>query len=325
MKIVITVLILCSVFAAPSQEVGEPPQLVTPRAYAPIVAHTARWATLYSIEGICTDAEYIDGILYVSCQDGRVLRNGTEWASVPVNSLGESGLNGMATDGARLFLSYVSPDSRLKVGAMTPKGSFRQITDLGSATSLRHVSAGIAFKELSALLVGVGDMESPLLAQQTNAPNGKIFSVDAATGDAKIAYIGFRNPWTINKVNGVIYVGDYGETKFEEANLLSGKNYGWPCYEANERRLYDCGYGDNVAPEAVKPYFSYDRSVGRGIAGIADIDGLAFADFNGEVRSMPDKRPIKKFAGFIVRMKQTTNGVVVLSYDNGKTTVSAYK
>jgi hypothetical protein len=49
---------------------------------------------------------------------------------------------------------------------------------------------------------------------------------------------GLRNPWrfSLDRLNGNLYIGDVGEDAFEEFNFqlatsTGGENYGWPCYE----------------------------------------------------------------------------------------------
>lgn len=51
---------------------------------------------------------------------------------------------------------------------------------------------------------------------------------------------GVRNPFrfSFDRVTGDMYIGDVGDTKFEEVNFQSGasdggENYGWPCYEGS--------------------------------------------------------------------------------------------
>ena len=78
---------------------------------------------------------------------------------------------------------------------------------------------------------------------------------------------GFRSPWRISQADdGTLYVGEVGEQKAEEINILiAGGNYGWPCYEGTISK-------DTVAcfdsSALVFPYFhSEDRSSFRSITG----------------------------------------------------------
>ena len=85
------------------------------------------------------------------------------------------------------------------------------------------------------------------------APNrhlGKILRFDVDSGDPyaipdgnpfkgkdsglkEIYAWGIRNPWgmTVDPENGDIIVADVGQNRFEEINLLSAGNFGWPRYE----------------------------------------------------------------------------------------------
>ena len=85
------------------------------------------------------------------------------------------------------------------------------------------------------------------------APNrhlGKVLRFDVDSGDPyaipdgnpfkgkdsglkEIYAWGIRNPWgmTVDPENGDIIVADVGQNRFEEINLLSAGNFGWPRYE----------------------------------------------------------------------------------------------
>jgi glucose/arabinose dehydrogenase len=52
--------------------------------------------------------------------------------------------------------------------------------------------------------------------------------------------LGWRNPFrfSFDRLTGDMYIGDVGDTKFEEVNFQAGdstggENYGWPCYEGS--------------------------------------------------------------------------------------------
>lgn len=83
---------------------------------------------------------------------------------------------------------------------------------------------------------------------------------------------GFRNPWrfSFDKPTGRIFLGDVGQSCFEEINLIEkGGNYGWPivegerCFEHSdtqfecEEDLVDC---DDSG--LTKPILTYSRSIG---------------------------------------------------------------
>src|SRR5690606_30528533 len=75
---------------------------------------------------------------------------------------------------------------------------------------------------------------------------------------------GLRNPFTmdIHPIDGRIIVGDVGEAKFEEINIIeAGKNYGWPSIE---------GFlTDEEVPENYQdPIYTYSRDSGCAITGV---------------------------------------------------------
>lgn len=103
------------------------------------------------------------------------------------------------------------------------------------------------------LYVGVGEDRLLLIAQSDKSPKGKIvrFNVDLVPPDFvgdysgqmsdEIWAFGLRNPWRIDvdEMGNNIYVGDVGDQRWEEVNLVpmlvKGYNYGWPCMEGPER------------------------------------------------------------------------------------------
>jgi glucose/arabinose dehydrogenase len=77
---------------------------------------------------------------------------------------------------------------------------------------------------------------------------------------------GFRNPWrmSLDSVTGNIWIGDVGQNKFEEIDILvKGKNYGWntmegnSCFSSNECNMTNLQ----------KPIYDYDRSDGYAVTG----------------------------------------------------------
>lgn len=121
-------------------------------------------------------------------------------------------------------------------------------------------------------------------------------------GSEVFAY-GLRNPFrnSIDRTTGDIYIGDVGQSRFEEINRIaagtSGQNFGWRPLEGT---LPTPGVGDPIPPGTVAPLAGYDHSAGdRSITGgyvyrgsgrnsIAELDGrYVFADFvSGRLWSM---------------------------------------
>lgn len=75
---------------------------------------------------------------------------------------------------------------------------------------------------------------------------------------------GLRNPWRISFHGKVLFVGDVGQGKREEINIVKrGKNYGWKLKEGTLCYSVDPCNFDNL----VDPIFDYDRDIGRSVTG----------------------------------------------------------
>lgn len=103
---------------------------------------------------------------------------------------------------------------------------------------------------------------------------------------------GLRNPWrwSLDRQTGKLWAGDVGQGRYEEIDIVeAGKNYGWSCYEGNNRysdgnAKSDAQCGNTYQP----PVLDYDRSQGYSVTGGyvyhgAEIPALTgayvFADF----------------------------------------------
>lgn len=284
-------------------------------AYLPFVARSAAtWVTVLEMRGKpFTDAVKIGNSFYISRQDGVIYREGVAWAVVPVNAQGEAGLNALATDGSRLWAGYVSGSNRITVAEIT-NGTPAVIADFGVAGS-NHNAGGLLYLN-GVLLFGIGDNTDALSAQDDAKDGGKVWVIDPLTGEKAIAAKGLRNPWHITTIGTSIYIADVGETKYEEANIFAqGANYGWPCFEALEPRVYAPDVCDGL--QWTTPAMAYGRDLGRGIVGVAKINGaLVYADFAGVVRTF-DHRTVRDFGALISKMTTTACGVVVLTFKVG--------
>jgi glucose/arabinose dehydrogenase len=125
-----------------------------------------------------------------------------------------------------------------------------------------HTIDDLAFDVTGHLLVSVGDGAwtdgDSTMNQRAQDPQvlaGKILRIHKVTGMglpdnpyamfplhmnvARVYAHGLRNPFRFTQRPGTreLFVGDVGEETFEEINLVRpGANYGWPCFEGNERR-----------------------------------------------------------------------------------------
>ncbi|MCU1351438.1 MAG: hypothetical protein JWM05_647 [Acidimicrobiales bacterium] len=128
--------------------------------------------------------------------------------------------------------------------------------------AISHSLDDLQFAADGSLLVSVGDgglwfggSTYSQRAQDLDILRGKVLRIDPATGrgvpgnpffsaeapgaNRSLVYAyGFRNPYrmTLRPGTNGIYVGDVGEVTWEEVNVVTpGANYGWPCFEGNER------------------------------------------------------------------------------------------
>ena len=90
-------------------------------------------------------------------------------------------------------------------------------------------------------------------------PSDNPFVNDPEIRDEIWAY-GLRNPWriSIDQETQQMYIGDVGQSKFEEIDRLNlsdgGKNFGWRCFEGNESYNPEkCGPADSYE----KPLYTY--------------------------------------------------------------------
>lgn len=99
-------------------------------------------------------------------------------------------------------------------------------------------------------------------AQRYEIPSSNPFV--GKPGRDEIFSYGFRNPWRFSFDGSRIAIGDVGEHREEEVNLLftslaSGANFGWPQYEGNQ--VFD---DTRPGPHSPKfPILTYDHTNGR--------------------------------------------------------------
>ena len=148
-----------------------------------------------------------------------------------------------------------------------------------------NVGGGMQVGFDGTLLVGVGDGGKKERAQDPNSPFGKVLRIrpdGSAPADNPFAaesggsgwgrYVwarGLRNPvdLSVHPSNGVVYVNDQGDKKFEEVNFGAARaNYGWPEAEGGEPT--------DPAADVQGPAYSYahlptDDPEGRGVGRIA--------------------------------------------------------
>jgi glucose/arabinose dehydrogenase len=120
-------------------------------------------------------------------------------------------------------------------------------------------------------------------AQSTETLLGKILRIDVNDGSpysiptdnpfisdgnsrAEIWALGFRNPWrmSFDRETGDIYIGDVGESTWEEVNFIpagsgGGENFGWPCMEGPDVFRPDVCEAEKTY---VAPIFSFRHEEG---------------------------------------------------------------
>ncbi len=142
-----------------------------------------------------------------------------------------------------------------------------------------HNGGHLAFDSTGNLIIGLGDGggkgEETRVSQSRQSLLGKMLRINVSgeglppdqgcgrvrnylipvdnpfplgeNGCSEILSIGWRNPWrySLDPATGRMWVGDVGEQKFEEINIIPRttnvlRNYGWPCFEGVETWLDNC-------------------------------------------------------------------------------------
>jgi len=103
-------------------------------------------------------------------------------------------------------------------------------------------------------------------------------------GNGLVWALGLRNPWrfSVDGVNGNLWIGDVGEHRSEEVNrILAGdaaENLGWSCREGNQVFMASrCRSGTRYHA----PRFTYGRNVGTSIVGGFVYRGQQYRAFLG--------------------------------------------
>lgn len=190
-----------------------------------------------------------------------------------VQSGGERGLLGLAFHpnhnlNGFFFVFYSNNEGDNELVRYTVSDNNPDVADPNSAHKIlkvtglagNHNGGDIHFGPDGYLYLSTGDGGFSIFeSQNNNSLLGKILRIDIDgddfPGDVDVNYAipndnphsnamwikGFRNPWrfSFDRLNGDLFIGDVGEDRWEEFNLLEsgtsgGQNYGWPCFENNE-------------------------------------------------------------------------------------------
>jgi glucose/arabinose dehydrogenase len=153
-----------------------------------------------------------------------------------------------------------------------------------------------------ALYVSVGDGASDenntntFRVQNLDTLNGKLLRIhtdgtgftdnpfyngSVTSNRSKVLDYGLRNPFrfSIDESTGKIYIGDVGQSSWEEVNTGVGKNFGWPCFEGNgpERVYTSYPQCDGVSSSSVTfPIKTYPHTEGVCVIGGVVYRGSAY-------------------------------------------------
>jgi glucose/arabinose dehydrogenase len=229
-------------------------------------------------------------------RDGAVTGTFLDLSGFPITF--DLGLNGLAfhpdfaTNG-RFYVAYKSGALTLRLASFTVSGSDPDVADPTSeATILEvtlpaevHTSGHLAFGPDGYLYMGVGDgemMPNMRLAEELDSLLGKILRIDV-DGTAPYAIptdnpfvgmsgvreeiwaYGFRLPYRFSFDEGALFIGEVGNNRFEEVNLVpagspGGIDFGWPSVEGNGN-CFDPPTGCDM--DSTPPIYEYAHSDDR--------------------------------------------------------------
>ena len=174
------------------------------------------------------------------------------------------------------------------------------ILEVAQPTMSSHNGGSVRFGPDGMLYLGLGDggdYDGFELAQDLDTLLGSIIRIDVRDASEETPYRvppdnplvgvpdampeiyawGLRNPWrmSFDQETGTLWVGDVGESKLEEVNIIrSGGNYGWGIFEGELCRHYTEDYCAEHAASVVAPVFAYENGGESG--GCAIIGGVVY-------------------------------------------------
>ena len=168
------------------------------------------------------------------------------------------------------------------------------------ATDIRHYAGNLAFGPDGYLYVSMGDgADSRDQGQDPNTMFGAVSRIDVDGGDpygippenpfvdeggaGEVWAYGLRNPWrfSIDPVDGLIYIADVGHADQEEINVLpiaeGGFNLGWSDVEGTRCfHVQDCDLANYTSP-----VLTYSHEEGCSITGGYVYRGAAIPELTG--------------------------------------------
>jgi len=212
------------------------------------------------------------------------------------------------------FIHYINQAGSAVVVRYQVMADNPNLADTSSAVTLievedpfpNHNGGQLAFGPDGYLYIGIGDggdLGDPLgYGQNTGVLFGKILRIDVDTDattytvpadnpfvadDAympEIWALGLRNPWrfSFDRLTGDLYIGDVGESSWEEINFQpvdfpGGANYGWNAFEAN----YPFNLDTPVPRGMILPIADYSHEEGCSVTAGYVYRGEALPDLQG--------------------------------------------
>ncbi|MBT8249106.1 MAG: PQQ-dependent sugar dehydrogenase [Acidimicrobiia bacterium] len=185
--------------------------------------------------------------------------------SAIVASGGEGGLLGLAFHPAfgenQLFYVHYTEGTDERV-ERTVVREYR-LTEFGPSSTrillqvdqpaTNHNGGMLQFGPYGFLYLGLGDGgggNDPFgNGQNQNTLLGGIVRIDVASGSSSLWAYGLRNPWRFDFDGDSIYIGDVGQSAWEEVSVgQEGDNFGWPVFEGFQCRLGSACEGLNATP-----------------------------------------------------------------------------
>jgi glucose/arabinose dehydrogenase len=229
----------------------------------------------------------------------------------------EQGLLGMAfhpdyVENGRFFVYYTDKSGNRQLSEFAVSADNPNLADPDSekvifeyeqpenATDIRHYGGNLLFGPDGYLWVSMGDgADSRAQGQDPNTPYGTIVRIDVDSGDpysvppdnpfvdggglADVWAYGLRNPWrfSIDPVDGMIYIADVGHADQEEVNVVpiaeGGYNFGWSDMEGTRCfHLTDCDPSDYTEPAV-----TYTHEEGLSITGGFVYRGAEIPELHG--------------------------------------------
>jgi glucose/arabinose dehydrogenase len=198
-----------------------------------------------------------------------------------IQTTGEGGLLSMAfapdygTSGKFYVYFVQKSDGHIRVEQFTRSGANPNVADqvtppvmmldVAHPTYTNHYGGQLAFGPDGLLYAGTGDGggsgDPGANAQNAASKLGKLLAIDTTTATVTTAALGLRNPFrfSFDRTTGDLVLGDVGQDLWEEidwvpaTDTLTGSNFGWNCWEANNHRVPACNPASYVSPVIAYP------------------------------------------------------------------------